>query len=64
LEKLARTGTYGRGGRGFMTVVADGEQSVLVGPFAVGPLVSQWIGAAVASVKACIPVATLRDMPM
>jgi len=64
LEKLARTGTYGRGSRGFMTIVADREQRVLIGAFAVGPLASEWIGAAVVAIKARIPIATLRDMPM
>ena len=64
LETLARTGTYGSGYRGFMTVVADRDEGVLVGAFAVGPLASEWIGATVIAIKARIPIATLRDTPM
>jgi pyruvate/2-oxoglutarate dehydrogenase complex dihydrolipoamide dehydrogenase (E3) component len=64
VETLARTGTYGSGYHGFMTVVADRDQGVLVGAFAVGPLASEWIGATVIAIKARIPVATLRDTPM
>jgi hypothetical protein len=64
LERLARTGTYGTGYRGFMTVVADRHQGVLVGAFAVGPLASEWIGATVLAIKARIPIATLHDTPM
>jgi pyruvate/2-oxoglutarate dehydrogenase complex dihydrolipoamide dehydrogenase (E3) component len=64
LEKLARTGTYGTGYRGFMTVVADRHRGVLVGAFAVGPLASEWIGATVLAIKAHIPIATLHDTPM
>jgi pyruvate/2-oxoglutarate dehydrogenase complex dihydrolipoamide dehydrogenase (E3) component len=64
LERLARTGTYGTGYRGFMTVIADRDKGVLVGAFAVGPLASEWIGASVIAIKARIPIATLRDTPM
>jgi pyruvate/2-oxoglutarate dehydrogenase complex dihydrolipoamide dehydrogenase (E3) component len=64
LERLARTGTYGDGYHGFMTVIADRDQGFLVGAFAVGPLASEWIGAAVVAIKARIPIATLRDTPM
>ena len=64
LERLARTRIYGVGYRGFMTVVADRDQGVLVGAFAVGPLASEWIGATVLAIKARIPIATLRDTPM
>jgi pyruvate/2-oxoglutarate dehydrogenase complex dihydrolipoamide dehydrogenase (E3) component len=64
LETLARTGTYGSGYHGFMTVVADRNQGILVGAFAVGPLASEWIGATVIAIKARIPIATLRDTPM
>ena len=64
LERLARTGMYGSGYRGFMTVLADREQGVLVGAFAVGPLASEWIGAAVVAIKARVPISTLLDTPM
>lgn len=47
-----------------MTVLADRNQGVLIGAFAVGPLASEWIGAAVLAIKASIPIATLRDTPM
>ena len=64
LDRLARTGTYGAGYRGFMTVLADRDQGILIGAFAVGPLASEWIGAAVLAIKARIPLTTLRDTPM
>jgi len=64
LERLARTGTYGSGYRGFMTVLADRDRGVLVGAFAVGPLASEWIGATVLAIKARIPIETLRDTTM
>ena len=64
LETLARTGTYGAGHHGAMTVLADREQGVLVGACAVAPLASEWIGAAVIAIKARVPVTVLRDTPM
>jgi dihydrolipoamide dehydrogenase len=64
LERLARAGTYGTGRGGFMTVVADREHGILVGAFAVGPLASEWIGAAVLAIKARVPIATLHDTTM
>lgn len=64
LETLVRTGTYGTGYRGAMTVFADRERRILVGAWAVAPLASEWIGATVMAIKARIPVATLRDTPM
>jgi pyruvate/2-oxoglutarate dehydrogenase complex dihydrolipoamide dehydrogenase (E3) component len=64
LETLVRTGTYGTGYRGAMTVFADRERRVLVGAWAVAPLASEWIGATVMAIKARIPVAMLRDTPM
>jgi pyruvate/2-oxoglutarate dehydrogenase complex dihydrolipoamide dehydrogenase (E3) component len=47
-----------------MTVLADRDQGVLVGAYAVGPLASEWIGATVLAIKARIPITTLRDTPM
>ena len=64
LETLARTGTYGAGHHGVMTVLADRKQGVLVGACAVGPLASEWIGAAVIAIKTRVPVAVLCDTPM
>lgn len=64
LQTLARTKMYGSGYQGAMTVLADREQGILVGAWAVAPLASEWIGAAVLAIKARIPVTTLRDTPM
>lgn len=64
IEKLARSGMYGTGYRGFMTVVADRHEGILLGAFAVGPLASEWIGATIIAIKARVPIATLRDTPM
>lgn len=64
LDTLARTGMHGTGYQGFMTVIADRDQGVLVGAIAIGPLASEWIGATVIAIKARIPIATLRDTPM
>ncbi len=64
LETLARTGMYGTGYHGSMTVLADRERGILVGAHAVSPLASEWIGATVLAIKARIPIAVLRDTPM
>jgi pyruvate/2-oxoglutarate dehydrogenase complex dihydrolipoamide dehydrogenase (E3) component len=64
LATLPRTGTYGSGYRGFMTVLADSERDVLIGAWAVAPLASEFIGASVLAIKANVPIATLADTPM
>ena len=64
LETVARTQTLGSGYHGEMRVLADRATGTLVGAWAIGPLASEWIGPAVVAIKARVPIAVLRDMPM
>ena len=64
LATLARTGTYGEGYEGFMTVLADRERQILVGAWAVAPLASEFIGAVVMAIKTRATIAMLDDTPM
>ena len=64
LQTLARTDAYGAGYEGEMRVLADRATGALCGAWAIGPLASEWIGAAVVAIKARVPVDILRDMPM
>ncbi len=64
LGTLARTGMYGTGYHGSLTVLADRDHDILVGAWAVGPLASEWIGATVLAIKARVPLSELRDTPM
>ncbi len=61
---LSRPGTYGTGKTGFMTVLCDLATSTLVGAVAVGPLASEYIGAAVMAIQLRAPVETLVNTPM
>ncbi|MDQ3720295.1 MAG: pyridine nucleotide-disulfide oxidoreductase, partial [Actinomycetota bacterium] len=64
ISKADRAETFGKGLRGHAGVVADRERGVLVGAWAVCPLASEWIHAAVVAVKAEVPLETLRDSMM
>ncbi|HZU61950.1 MAG TPA: NAD(P)/FAD-dependent oxidoreductase [Solirubrobacteraceae bacterium] len=64
LSEVDRLLTYGRDLEGEVGVVADASRSVLVGAWAIGPLASEWIHAAVLAVKAEVPLAVLRDTMM
>jgi dihydrolipoamide dehydrogenase len=58
---IARPYTYEQDPRGKMGVVADREDRVLLGAWAVAPLASEWIHQAVLAVKARVPVETLLE---
>lgn len=64
ISKADRAETFGKGLKGKAGVVADRERGVLVGAWAVTPLASEWIHAAVLAVKAEVPLDTLRDSMM
>lgn len=64
ISKADRAETFGRDLEGRAGVVADRERGVLVGAWAVCPLASEWIHAAVIAVKAEVPLETLRDSIM
>ena len=64
ISKADRAETFGKGIEGKAGVVADRERGVLVGAWAVAPLASEWIHAAVVAVKAEVPLETLRDSMM
>ena len=64
ISKADRAETFGKGLKGKAGVVADRERGVLVGAWAVTPLASEWIHAAVIAVKAEVPLEVLRDSMM
>lgn len=64
ISKADRAETFGKDLKGRAGVVADRERGVLVGAWAVCPLASEWIHAAVVAVKAEVPLDTLRDSMM
>ena len=61
LGESDRTETYGTDLEGAAGLIADRDKRILVGAWAVGPLASEWIHAAVLAVKAEIPLAVLDD---
>jgi dihydrolipoamide dehydrogenase len=58
---IARPYTYEREPRGTFGIVVDHERQVLVGAWAVAPLASEWIHAAVLAIRAEVPIAVLED---
>ncbi|MDQ3587554.1 MAG: NAD(P)/FAD-dependent oxidoreductase [Actinomycetota bacterium] len=64
ISRADRAETFGKDLKGRAGVVADRERGVLVGAWAVCPLASEWIHAAVVAVKADVPLETLRDSMM
>jgi dihydrolipoamide dehydrogenase len=58
---IARPYTYERDPRGALGLLADTERQVLVGAWAVAPLVSEWIHQAALAIRARIPLEVLRD---
>ncbi len=60
-KALARSVTYEKDPRGIFSVVADRQERVLVGAWAVAPLAGEWIHQACLAIKARIPVDTLLD---
>lgn len=61
LSSVDRTETYGKDLHGHLGVLADTDRQVLVGAWAVGPLVSEVIHSLVVAVNAQVPLAILRD---
>ncbi|MDP9485626.1 MAG: NAD(P)/FAD-dependent oxidoreductase [Actinomycetota bacterium] len=60
-RSLARPYTFEKDPRGHFGLVADREQGVLVGAWAVAPQASEWIHQATQAIRAEIPVETLVD---
>jgi pyruvate/2-oxoglutarate dehydrogenase complex dihydrolipoamide dehydrogenase (E3) component len=63
LSGVARTATYTRAYEarpGFVTLVSDGER--LVGAYAVGPDVGEWLQQATVAIRARIPLSVLLDV--
>ena len=58
---LARPWTYERDPRGNLGLIADTEQGVLVGAWAVAPQAGEWIHQASLAIRARIPIAVLLD---
>jgi dihydrolipoamide dehydrogenase len=58
---IARPYTYEQDPRGKMGVVADREDRVLLGAWAVAPLASEWIHQAVLAIRARVPVEILLE---
>jgi dihydrolipoamide dehydrogenase len=60
-DSIARPWTYETDPRGELAVIADAHRRTLVGAWAVGPLVSEWIHYAALAIKAELPLSLLRD---
>ncbi|MDE3722873.1 NAD(P)/FAD-dependent oxidoreductase [Nocardiopsis sp. N85] len=58
---LARPWTHATDPRGTLGVIADREHGVLVGAWAFGPMVSEWINTAAVAIRSRIPVRDLID---
>jgi pyruvate/2-oxoglutarate dehydrogenase complex dihydrolipoamide dehydrogenase (E3) component len=58
---IARPSTYEQDPRGEMGIVADCEQRILLGAWAVSPLAGEWIHQAVLAIKAQVPIDVLLD---
>ncbi len=59
----ARGWIHKAGNDGFIKVVADADQSVLVGASSAGPCGGEVLSALAVAVRAGVPLATLRNMP-
>jgi pyruvate/2-oxoglutarate dehydrogenase complex dihydrolipoamide dehydrogenase (E3) component len=60
-KAIARPWTYEEEPRGTLSLIADREQRVLVGAWAVAPLAGEWIHQASQAIRAEIPIETLLD---
>ena len=58
---IARPYTYEQDPRGEMGIIADPEQRVLLGAWAVSPLAGEWIHQAVLAIKARVPIDVLLE---
>jgi dihydrolipoamide dehydrogenase len=62
LAEIAKTETYSRAhaeSNGFLTLLSDGER--LVGAYALGPEVGEWLQQATLAIRARVPLDVLRD---
>jgi len=62
LSEVAKTATYMRKhaeSNGFITLLSDGQR--LTGAYALGPEAGEWLQQATLAIRACIPLAVLRD---
>jgi pyruvate/2-oxoglutarate dehydrogenase complex dihydrolipoamide dehydrogenase (E3) component len=60
-ESIARPWTYEKDPAGTLGILADRDQQVLVGAWAVAPLAGEWIHQAALAIRARIPIETLLD---
>ncbi len=60
-QDIARPWTYESHPRGHLGVLADRQRRVLIGAWAVGPQVSEWIHTAALAVREQLPIERLRD---
>ncbi len=60
-QVLARSITYEKEPRGTLGLIADREERVLVGAWAVAPLAGEWIHQACWAVRTRTPIDTLPD---
>jgi pyruvate/2-oxoglutarate dehydrogenase complex dihydrolipoamide dehydrogenase (E3) component len=60
-DSIARPGTYERDPRESLGLVADAQEGVLVGAWAVAPLAGEWMHQVALAVKARIGLEVLRD---
>lgn len=60
-QSLARPWTYEQDPRGHLGLLADADQDVLIGAWAVGPMAGEWIHQASLAIRTRLPLAVLRD---
>src|SRR5579884_195321 len=61
LSAASRAETYGKGYQGGLSLVADRQEKVLVGAWAVGPLAGEWVQFATLAIRARVPIQVLDD---
>jgi pyruvate/2-oxoglutarate dehydrogenase complex dihydrolipoamide dehydrogenase (E3) component len=62
VSEVSKTATYTRAyaeDNGFLTLLSDGER--LTGAYALGPEAGEWLQQATLAIRACVPLAVLRD---
>jgi dihydrolipoamide dehydrogenase len=60
-QAIARPVTYGTNIDGRLGLIADRQRGILIGAWAIGPEVGEWIHQAVQAIRAEIPINVLRD---
>jgi dihydrolipoamide dehydrogenase len=58
---LARPWTYEKDPGGRLALIADADEDVLLGAWAVGPMASEWIHQAAQAIRVRLPLDELRD---